>query len=138
MTTITVQTIVAKPIQVVWDSFIQPEHITKWAFASSEWECPYAENDVRAGGRFLTRMAAKDGSASFDFTGTYTDVIALEKIAYKIDDERRVTVTFTEQEGGVLVEESFETEPTHTEEQQRVGWQAILDSFKAYTESLSA
>lgn len=136
MTTITVQTIVTKPIQVVWDSFTQPEHITKWAFASSDWESPYAENDVRVGGRFLTRMSAKDGSATFDFTGTYTEVIDKEKIMYAIDDNRKAVVTFSVTDEGVLVEEAFETENVHPEERQREGWQAILTNFKEYTESL--
>jgi hypothetical protein len=39
-------------------------------------------------------------------------------------------------DGQVMVIESFEAETENTEELQRMGWQAILDNFKKYTEEL--
>jgi hypothetical protein len=39
-------------------------------------------------------------------------------------------------EGQVMVIESFEAETENTEELQQMGWQAILNNFKKYTESI--
>ena len=85
MQKIKVETIINANIEKVWEHWNNPLSIQGWAFASDDWECPYAENDVRVGGRFLTRMSAKDKSASFDFTGTYTDVIEFSNIKYIIN-----------------------------------------------------
>lgn len=77
--------IVNAEISKVWEHYINPESIKGWAFASDDWECPHAENDLRVDGRFLTRMQAKDGSFGFDLTGTYREVVNLEKIVYVMD-----------------------------------------------------
>lgn len=133
--TITVQTIVNAPVEEVWESWTKPEHIVKWAFASDDWEAPAALNDVRVGGRFKITMAAKDKSASFDFTGVYTNVKDHERIEYDIDDGRQVKVEFEKLPDGVQVTETFEPEKENPEEMQRSGWQAILNNFKKYVES---
>lgn len=133
---ITIETIVRAPVEKVWDAYTNPEHITKWNHASDDWHSPKATNDLRIGGRFSARMEAKDGSAGFDFEGTYTDVVEYEKIEYAMDDARKVKVEFGEAPGGVLVIVSFDPESENTEEVQREGWQAILDNFKKYAESI--
>ncbi|GAA4315497.1 SRPBCC family protein [Mucilaginibacter gynuensis] len=133
---ITVETIVNAPIEKVWDSWSQPEHITKWCQASDDWHAPHAENDLRTGGNFSTTMAAKDGSFSFDFGGTYTDVQPYSLIAYGLGDGRKVSITFTKEIEGTKVTETFDPEETNPIEMQRGGWQAILDNFKKYTEAL--
>lgn len=132
--TITVQTTINAPIEKVWQYWNEPEHIMQWAFASDDWEAPAAENDLREGGRFKTTMAAKDGSARFDFTGAYTKVGEHQLIEYTIDDGRKVSVAFSNDGGKTTVTETFEMEQTHSEEQQRAGWQAILDNFKKHVE----
>lgn len=133
---ITVAVTVAAPIEKVWETWNEPEHITGWAFASDDWECPRAENDIREGGRFVTQMQAKDGSAGFDFGGVYTTVVPFENIAYTMDDGREVCVYFKVIDGGVTITEMFEPETENTHELQRSGWQSILDNYKKYTESL--
>lgn len=132
---ITIETIVRAPIATVWDCWTKPEHITHWAFASADWEAPEAENDVRTGGTFKTVMAAKDGSARFDFVGIYTDVKMHEMIAYDIADGRHVTVAFSETADGVRITETFDPENENAPERQRAGWQAILENFKKYAET---
>lgn len=136
MKTITIQTVVNAPVVKVWDAWTKPEHITKWAFASDDWEAPHAESDVRKGGRFLTRMSAKDKSNSFDFTGTYTHVVTDKMLEYTIDDGRKVAVAFQSDIDGqkTNIVETFEMESINSEELQRAGWQAILDNFKKYVE----
>jgi uncharacterized protein YndB with AHSA1/START domain len=135
MKKIKVQTTINSTIEKVWKCWNDPQHITKWAFASADWGCPHAENDLRNGGKFLTRMAARDGSASFDITGVYTSVLLNEHIAYTMDDGRTVSVTFTKiDEGHTSIDEEFEMENENSEELQRSGWQAILDNFKKHTE----
>ncbi len=131
---ITVQTILSAPIATVWDCWINPKHIVGWAFASDDWEAPAAENNLTVGGRFTTVMTARDKSASFDFGGTYVDVVEHVRIAYTMDDGREVVVEFAETSEGVRVTETFDPENENPVEMQRAGWQAILDNFKKYVE----
>ena len=144
---ITVENIIKAPISKAWEFWNKPEHIRKWAFASDDWEAPEAENDLKEGGRFRTKMAAKDGSESFDFGGTYTAVQEHKLIEYDMDEslsigstegkKRHVKVEFAEVPEGVKVIETFDPENVNTEEVQRGGWQAILNNFKKYAESAS-
>lgn len=133
--TITVQATVSRPLEKVWECWTKPEHITQWTFASNDWEAPTAENHVRIGGTFTTRMQAKDKSAGFDFGGTYTAVQERALIEYDMDDKRHVKIEFAETPEGVRVTEMFDPEGTNPEEMQRQGWQAILDNFKKHVES---
>lgn len=133
-TKVTVEAVIQAPIEKVWSRWTEPEHITQWNQASEDWHAPKAENDLRAGGKFLTRMEAKDGSMGFDFEGIYDDVKLHELISYTIGDGRRVEIAFTDQGGATKVVETFDAEDTHPVEFQQAGWQAILDNFKKYTE----
>lgn len=131
---ITVKTTINAAIEKVWELWTKPEHITQWNNASPDWHTPYAENDLKVGGKFKSTMAAKDGSMSFDFVGQYTLVEQNKAIQYTIADGRKVEVSFTVTPNGVDVMESFDPETVNPEEMQRGGWQAILDSFKEYAE----
>ena len=137
-TTITIETIVIVPVEKVWQLWTEPAHITKWNNASEDWHTPYAENDVQAGGKFVSRMEAKDGSFGFDFSGVYDVVRVNEYIAYTLDDGRKVTISFSTQGIQTRVVETFEAEDTNPVDMQRSGWQAILDHFKQYAEMQSA
>ena len=75
------------------------------------------------------------GSPGFDFGGVYDDVKAHERIAYTMDDGRKVDVRFSGQGNETRVVETFEAEEMNPIEMQRGGWQAILDNFKQYAES---
>ncbi len=132
---LTVSAIVNVPVEKAWEYRTKPEHITQWAFAQDDWEAPEAENDLKWGGRFRTRMRAKDGSAQFDFTGKYTAVQDGKSFTYRMDDGRFADVTFTSVDGGTRVTESFEPERSNTLELQQSGWQAIMDNYKKYAES---
>lgn len=134
-TPITVETTIHAPIEKVWECWTDPKHIVNWAFASDDWEAPAAENDVRTGGKFKTVMAAKDKSASFDFTGVYTDVKNHELIEYDMSDGRHVQTVFEKTPEGVRVVETFDPESENPLEMQRGGWQTILDNFKKYVEN---
>jgi uncharacterized protein YndB with AHSA1/START domain len=133
--TITVETIVKKPIEKVWEYWSMPEHIVHWAFAADDWEAPAAERDLRVGGKFKTTMAAKDKTARFDITGMYTAVKEYELIEYDMDDGRHVKEEFIQVPEGVKVVVTFDPENENPEEMQRAGWQAISDNFKKYAES---
>lgn len=134
-TNITVEATVNAPVHKVWKYWTQPEHITKWAFATPEWHAPRAENDLRPGGAFMSRMEAKDGSMGFDFAGVYDEVKEHEYISYTLGDGRKVEITFTGQGDQTRVVETFEAENTNPIELQKGGWQAIMNNFKSYTES---
>lgn len=133
--TITVKTIIRADINKVWNSWTNSEHITKWNFANDEWCCPNAENDLKPNGKFSWRMEAKDGSAGFDFTGEYEKVIEKKLITYKMSDGRLVRIDFVENGDKVTLSETFDAEGTNSDEQQRAGWQAILENFKKYVEA---
>lgn len=136
MEKITVETLVNASPEKVWECFTEPAHITGWAFASDDWEAPHAENDVKPGGVFKTRMQARDGSAGFDFAGTYDEVVPHKRIAYTMDDRRKVINVFTAEGEGTRVTVSFDPENENPPDVQRQGWQAILDNFKTYAEAL--
>jgi uncharacterized protein YndB with AHSA1/START domain len=133
-TAITVEATVNAPVEKVWTCWAEPQHITKWCQASDDWHAPKAENDLRTGGKFSTTMAAKDGSFSFDFGGEYTNVEKHKRIEYTMGDGRKVKIVFTPSGNQTRVTETFEAESENPIEMQRGGWQAILDSFKKYTE----
>lgn len=132
---ITVSATVNASPDKVWNCWTSPMHITKWNHASDDWHSPEAENDLRAGGKFRSRMAAKDGSMSFDFEGIYDKVEHLKLIEYTLGDGRKVRVTFEAAGDSVTVTETFDAEQIHSQEMQKAGWQAILDNFKKHTES---
>lgn len=134
--TITIETVVHAPIEQVWEFWTKPEHIINWAFASDDWEAPHAENDLTVGGKFKTVMSAKDKSVNFDFTGVYTAIEKKKLIEYTIGDGRHVSVEFSETPQGVKIIETFDPENENSEELQRAGWNAILENFKKYAESL--
>lgn len=133
-TFITVQSTINAPVSHVWQLWTSPEHITKWNNASDDWHTPSAENDLRVGGRFTSRMEARDGSMGFDFGGIYDDVQEHSRIAYTLDDDRKVEITFTSDGNTTQVTETFEAEGTNPVDLQQMGWQAILDNFKRYAE----
>jgi len=118
----------------VWACYTEPEHITQWNFASPDWQCPHASNDLTQGGKYLARMEAKDGSFGFDFEAVYDEVVPGEKLAYTMGDGRKATVRF--QKNGTQTELSivFEAEMENSIALQRDGWQAILNNFKSYVE----
>lgn len=130
---IIVETIVNAPIEKVWLTYNSPEHIVKWNAASEDWHTTSSSVDLRVGGKFSSRMEAKDGSFGFDFAGTYTKVIENKLIEYSFG-ERTAKIKFSEVSTGVKVLVEFESEETHSIEQQKQGWQAILNSFTRYTE----
>ena len=134
---VTVQTTVQAPVDKVWTYWTEPVHITKWNSASDDWHTPVAENDLRVGGKFFSRMEAKDGSFGFDFGGVYDEVKTHELIAYTLGDGRKVQITFNGQGSETEVIETFDAETMNPVEMQQQGWQAILDNFKKYAEHQS-
>ena len=131
---ITVEATVRAPLEQVWHAYNTPAHIVKWNAASDDWHTTSSTVDLRVGGAFCARMEAKDGSFGFDFAGTYTEIIEHALIAYAFG-ERTARVAFSTVPEGVRVQIVFESETTHTIEQQQQGWQAILDRFAHYVEA---
>lgn len=132
---ISVRTSTKQFLEKAWDYFTKPEHIVNWCFASDDWHCPNAANDLKPGGTFSTTMASKDGTMSFDLNGTYTEVVPLKKYTYAIEDGRKVTVKFNVLNDTVIISENFEPENTNPLDMQRGGWQAILENYKKYLEN---
>lgn len=135
---IRIQTNILKPINQVWEKWTKPEHIVNWNFANDDWHCPSAENDLRVGGTFVYQMAAKDGSFSFGFGGTYDIVQPNTLISYTLGDGRKVSTQFLAvnyKETAIITD--FEAESENPADMQQAGWQAILDNFRKYSEKSS-
>lgn len=132
---IQIGTEISRPVEQVFSEFTNPESITQWNTASPEWHTPKAEHELVKGGRFNYRMEARDGSMGFDFGGTYDDVDPNRRIAYTMDDGRQSQIDFEPTEKGTRISQWFDPETTNPPEMQQQGWQAILDSFRDWTES---
>lgn len=130
---ITVRTLVAADIAEVWRAYNTPADIMVWNTASADWHTTASSVDLRVGGKFSSRMEAKDGSFGFDFAGEFTAVEPPHRLTYAFGD-RVAEVLFAEGPAGVTVTVEFDAEETHTEEQQRAGWQAILDNFARHVQ----
>lgn len=133
---ITVDTIVKAPVAKVWQTYTTPSDIKQWNHASDDWHTTQSSVDLRVGGAFSSRMEAKDGSFGFDFAGTYTQVVPNQRLEYSFGD-RFASVEFVPDASGVIVRVIFDAETENDLEQQRQGWQAILDNFARYVESRS-
>ncbi len=133
---ISVKTKINAPLEEVWTLWTGPDHITKWNNASEDWFTPSAENDLKVGGKFLYRMEARDGSFGFDFGGTYDEVNENKLIVYTLGDGRKVKITFSSRGNETEIVETFEAEEINSMDIQRDGWQAILNNFRHYAESM--
>lgn len=134
---ITVQTTVSAPLEQVWDAYTTPEDIMQWNAASDDWHTPAAAVDLREGGSFSSRMEARDGSMGFDFAGTYTKIEKHRLIEYEFGG-RHARVEFAPEKDGVRISVAFDAESEYSIEQQREGWQAILNNFKRHVETRQA
>lgn len=134
-TVIKVETTIQAPVEKVWKFWTTPGHIRNWNNASEDWHTPYAENDLKPGGKFHSRMETRDGSTGFDFFGVYKEVKTCKLITSTLGDGREVKVTFSDSGNETTLTETFEAEDTNPVDMQRNGWQAILDNFKKYVES---
>lgn len=134
---ITVETQVAVPVEHAWRVYTTPADIVQWNAASADWHTTRADVDLREGGAFSSRMEAKDGTMGFDFAGTYTKVVVHERLEYAFGD-RTAQIEFVPGEGRVTVRVTFDAENTFPVEQQRGGWQAILDNFTRHAEATRA
>jgi uncharacterized protein YndB with AHSA1/START domain len=132
---ITVETVVKAEISRVWDAWNDPADIKQWNTAQHDWHTTRSTVDLREGGKFLSRMEARDGSEGFDFEGTYTRVVPHKTIEYRMSDGREVRVEFVGRAGGVHVKETFDAESENSPELQQQGWQAILDNFARHVEA---
>lgn len=135
---VTVSVLVRATPEEAWEAFTNPESVTAWNFASPEWHCPRAVSDLRDGGAFCYRMEAHDGSFGFDFEGRFLKVSPPTELRYSLGPDREVVVQFTPEGPQTLVSQSFTPEATHSLEQQRAGWQAILENYKTYVEGTEA
>ncbi|MCF1193036.1 SRPBCC family protein [Mangrovimonas sp. AS39] len=136
MEKITIQTAIPSDLKTVWEAYTSPEHIVNWNFASDDWCCPEAKNDLKEGGTYFARMEAKDGSFGFDFKAIYSHVDPQSSLTYKLEDGRDVKTSFERDSQGVIVTTVFDPESQNPIDMQRDGWQAILNQFKSYVTSL--
>lgn len=131
---ITVETLINAPVDKVWSAYTTPADIMQWNAASEDWHTTKSSVDLREGGGFSSRMEAKDGSFGFDFEGTYTKILLNQVIEFCFGD-RAAVVEFIAGAKGVTVRVTFDAESENSVEQQRQGWQAILNNFAKHVEA---
>jgi uncharacterized protein YndB with AHSA1/START domain len=134
---IAVETQINKSVDKIWELWTNSKHIVNWYFASEDWHCPFAENDLRIEGKFSFRMESKDGKEGFNFWGNYTEIILNKSILYTAGDGRKVRIEFEQTGETTKIVEMFEPENENSKELQKLGWQSILNNFKKYSESIS-
>lgn len=132
---ITIETLVRAEMDQVWKAWNTPDDIMRWNAPQDDWHTTASSVDLREGGKFTSRMEAKDGSAGFDFEGVYTRIVPGQLIEYEIGDGRKVRIEFRSQPQGVAIKETFDAETVHPPEYQQQGWQSILDNFARYVEA---
>jgi len=131
---ITVTATVKAPIDAVWRAYTTPDDIKEWNAASDDWHTTSAQVDLREGGVFSSRMEARDGSMGFDFAGTYTKIEKHKLIEYSFGD-RSARIEFVPGDDDIQVRVTFDAETENPIDQQRMGWQAILDNFASHVEA---
>lgn len=133
--TLTLVRVFNAPRELVWTAYTDPKHITKWMFAN-DWESPFAETDLRAGGAFRIGMRPADHShEGFVLDGRYREIVRPERIVQVIGDGRVMTTTFEEVLGGTRLTLSLEM--ALSEEQERAGYTQILDHFAKHLATMS-
>ena len=133
-TKITVSATIEVPVAKAWDCYTNPDHITQWNFATDDWQCPTAYNDLRPGGKYSARMEAKDGSFGFDFEAIYDVVVPHRELTYTMGDGRQATTLFESRGNETKVTTTFDAENENPVDLQQQGWQMILNNYKKYTE----
>jgi uncharacterized protein YndB with AHSA1/START domain len=134
MSTLTVTTNIKARISDIRAYRTQPEHIMVWNHASDDRYCPSVDNELYVNGRFSCTMATKDGSASFDYKGRYTNIITNTLLEYTIEPNREVSILFENKWDHIAITETFETDTAHSAEFQQARRQSILNNFKRYAE----
>ena len=123
------------PRELVWTAYTDPKHIVKWMFAR-DWESPFAETDVRAGGKFRIGMRPADHSSEgFVFEGAYREVVRPERLVQAIADGRVMTATFADMQGKTKL--TLTVEMAESEEQERQGYSQILENLAKHVATLS-
>lgn len=120
----------------VWNYYTDPMHIVEWNFATADWHCPKATNELSVGGKYFARMETKDGSFGFDLIGIYNEIVPHKKLSYALEDQRKVVTLFKSSDDKTQIMTAFEAETTHPIAMQQAGWQSILNNFKKYVETL--
>ncbi|RUT70868.1 polyketide cyclase [Flavobacterium cupreum] len=131
---ITVRNTINASIDKVWDFWTLPEHIVNWNIPCPDWHNPYAENDLKVGGKFKYTMGTKDGSVVFDFEGAYTKVENHALLEYKLLDNRIGMVRFETDGSTVKIAETFEPEKENSEALQEQFLKGVIANFKEYVE----
>jgi uncharacterized protein YndB with AHSA1/START domain len=122
------------PRDLVWKAFTDPAHIVKWMFAK-DWEAPFAETDLRSGGKFRIGMRPADHSEEgFVLDGTYREVTKPERIVQLLSDGRVMTTTFDDVGGKTKL--TLSVEMALDEAQERLGYTQILDNFAKHLATL--
>ena len=132
--TLTLTRVFDAPRDLVWTAYTDPAHIVKWMFAK-DWETPFAEADVRAGGAVRIGMRPADHSEEgFVFEGTYREIVKPERIVLDISDGRVMTTTF--QPAGEKTKLTLSVEMAESEENERTGYSQILENFARHIATL--
>ena len=123
------------PRETVYQAWTRPELIKQW-FAPGDMTTPFAEVDLRVGGRYRIQMKKPDGE-THTTTGLYKEIVPNQRLVFTWGwegpdrFETLVTVEFRETDGGtelLLTHERFTD--TGSRDMHREGWEGCLASLE--------
>lgn len=76
--TVTINKTFKAPISLVWEAWVQPEHIAKW-WGPKGMNTKVIEHNFKVGGYWKYSMEMPDGK-EFISNGKYTEIVEFEKI----------------------------------------------------------
>lgn len=123
------------PREKVFQAWTRPEALMRWC-APGDMTTPFADVDLRVGGRFHIHMQGPDGTPH-RATGTYREISPPEKLVFtwaweEKPDEEETLVTLEFRERGratdfVLTHERFPSEDVR--DRHAIGWGGCLDKL---------
>ncbi|WP_222931539.1 SRPBCC family protein [Xanthovirga aplysinae] len=95
--TVTIERTFNAPLQLVWEAWTKPEHITQW-WGPNGLEVKIIEHDFKIGGNWKYVMLMRDGR-EFISEGMYSEIVEFEKIV--------TSANFKPMTEGVILEAHF-------------------------------
>jgi uncharacterized protein YndB with AHSA1/START domain len=126
------------PRELVFKAWTDPEHLKQWS-APRGFTLPFAEGDLRPGGKWRSMMRKPDGTELW-LGGVYREIVEPERLVFTHawDDEHGnpghetlVTVTFVERDG--KTEMTFRQgmfESVESRDGHKGGWTECFDRLE--------
>ena len=131
--TITIKKTIKAPLELVYNSYINPKDNVRWNTAGDGWTTSYAKINAVTGGNYDVGYRSGDGLINFPVAGTYIEVIPNSKIT-SIMGDRKVNIDFESIGNDTEFTITFDAENENSIELQTKGWGNIVNNFTSHVE----